>query len=361
MDEFLKKHLKNLIIVAYILVGWYVLVNWVPEVFILLLPFILAYFVAATTQPLKRFIQKNFRFSERWAGICAWAIALVVFVVIVGFIVFQIVASIIRLTANSAQIIEGARLQITYLQNWFLSFQAGLPAEYSSYVTAAVDSFGQQTIGFITSLTTSLGKWVWDFATSLPSTFIFLLVFFLSSYFLCKDYREIKHSLALQVPPAQRVNANKIKDYSQSAIAKYLRGMAIMILIVYCVLTTGMLVLGVDYAFLIAILIACMDVLPMLGAALALVPWGLIQIFVYGNLPLGIGLIVLTFINAVIRQLSEPKVMSKSLGIYPLVTLVAMYIGLRFMGFAGIILFPILAFVIVSLQRAGIIRVWKTK
>jgi predicted PurR-regulated permease PerM len=69
--------------------------------------------------------------------------------------------------------------------------------------------------------------------------------------------------------------------------------------------------------------------------------------------------LALSVANSLIRQFIEPKVMSNALGLHPLITLLAIFIGLKTFGFLGAITFPIFVLVIVSLQHAGVIRIWK--
>ena len=60
-----------------------------------------------------------------------------------------------------------------------------------------------------------------------------------------------------------------------------------------------------------------------------------------GDIRMGVSVIILYFVVLVVRQIVEPKVVGQQIGVHPLLTLLAMYTGLRMIGFAGLILGPI--------------------
>lgn len=57
-----------------------------------------------------------------------------------------------------------------------------------------------------------------------------------------------------------------------------------------------------------------------------MIPWAILCA-INGDLNLGIAIIILLVIMSVIRQLLEPKLVSKNIGIHPIFTLIAMYTG----------------------------------
>ena len=113
-------------------------------------------------------------------------------------------------------------------------------------------------------------------------------------------------------------------------------------------LLVGFLVLNVDYAFLLALVIAVLDMLPVLGVGTVLIPWALWAFF-QRNFYLGFGLAILYLVMLILRQIIEPKLLGKSLGIHPLLTLFAGYAGWQLFGFLGMLLGPVAAMMIKNL------------
>ena len=82
------------------------------------------------------------------------------------------------------------------------------------------------------------------------------------------------------------------------------------------------------------------DALPVFGTGTILIPWALVC-FLQNALSRGIGLVILYGVAALTRQALEPRLIGRQIGLNPLVTLMALYIGFRTVGIAGMILFPI--------------------
>lgn len=85
-----------------------------------------------------------------------------------------------------------------------------------------------------------------------------------------------------------------------------------------------------------ALFIAFSDALPIVGSGTVMLPWAVICGF-SGDIKLAIAIVVLYVIITVVRQLLEPKVVSKQIGIHPIFTLIAMYTGYKVMGIIGML------------------------
>ena len=124
-------------------------------------------------------------------------------------------------------------------------------------------------------------------------------------------------------------------------------------------LTAGLLLLRVPHAVLLAALIAVVDILPILGTGTVLIPWIAVSLL-GGNTAFAVGLTVLYVVITVVRNILEPRVVSRQIGLHPLATLFFMFLGLRATGgIAGMLLFPVGAIIVKQLQEAGHIHLWK--
>ncbi|MBQ9151486.1 MAG: AI-2E family transporter, partial [Clostridia bacterium] len=113
-------------------------------------------------------------------------------------------------------------------------------------------------------------------------------------------------------------------------------------LLTFCLSFIGLALLRVPYAFILALLLAVVDLLPLLGTGIILIPWALVCLLL-GQVKLGIGLLVLYAVATLVRQILEPKLIGDGLGLHPLVSLLSMYAGLRLFGVWGMILAPLVA------------------
>ena len=121
------------------------------------------------------------------------------------------------------------------------------------------------------------------------------------------------------------------------------------------IILIGLFILRVDYAVTIALITGFVDLLPYVGTGLIFVPWIIYQA-ITGNIGLAIGLAVLYVVVLVQRQLMEPKVLSSNIGLDPLATLIALFIGFKLIGFLGLIVGPVALVILTTLHRANVFR-----
>lgn len=81
------------------------------------------------------------------------------------------------------------------------------------------------------------------------------------------------------------------------------------------------------------------------GSGTVMIPWAIISAL-NGDLPLGIGLIILYAIILIARQVIEPKLVSSHIGIHPIFTLIAMYTGFKITGLIGLFVGPIILIIL---------------
>ncbi|MDR3645587.1 MAG: AI-2E family transporter, partial [Clostridia bacterium] len=128
--------------------------------------------------------------------------------------------------------------------------------------------------------------------------------------------------------------------------------------ITFTELCIGLGLMRVSHVVMIAALIAIVDILPILGTGTVLVPWAIIELVV-GRQIFGLMLLLLYAIILVVRNILEPKIVGYHIGLYPLVTLIAMYVGLQAFGAVGLFTFPITVIVIKHMHDTGRLRLWK--
>jgi sporulation integral membrane protein YtvI len=139
---------------------------------------------------------------------------------------------------------------------------------------------------------------------------------------------------------------------NKKTLSGYLKAYLLIMLITFFEVFIGLSILKVNYAFILAIVIAIVDILPVLGTGAVLVPWAILA-FIGGNAPLGIGLIVLYGVTLIARQIIEPRIIGSTLGLHPLMTLASVYIGLKLLGLAGIFIGPILALLLFKKEESS--------
>ena len=196
----------------------------------------------------------------------------------------------------------------------------------------------------VTGITARLPDAAMTVAGWIPEVFIFLTVTLLACYYFSADNgyigRAVRDFILRLTPAPLRDRLPPWGRRLRRLGKQYLRACFLLGLLTFLQMFIGLALLRIPYAFILALLIALVDFLPLLGTGIILIPWAAVSLLL-GEIKLGIGLLVLYAVSTVIRQILEPKLIGEGLGLHPLLSLAAMYAGLRLFGVWGMILAPL--------------------
>lgn len=150
----------------------------------------------------------------------------------------------------------------------------------------------------------------------------------------------------------------KLKDNVIGSLGKFIKAYSLIISVTFIELSIGFWILKVPNPFLFGGLIALIDIMPIIGTGAILIPWFIIA-FIMGNTTMGVGILILYIIITAVRQTIEPRIVGQQIGLHPIVTLILMYVGAQLMGVLGLLLLPILATILVKLNKEGTIHLYK--
>lgn len=354
------KILKNILIGVLVLFGLFLFFNYI---FIWILPFIIAWGIAFLLQPAVKFLNSALRVPKKLASV----VLVLLLIFAIGFLIFLIIDRLIyelNILSRTFKIdSETVTIYIDNFFNWLENILDRIPFLSGSDIIDRIKiQIENMAATFVTDLGAFLAAKVPSIITSiivvLPSFLIFTLISIISTFYISFDYASINKFLMLQVPEKVRNIILDIKNRFLEAIYKYLRAYLIILSITYFELVTGFLIIGIKYAFLLAFFVALIDIFPIVGTGTVLIPWGIINI-IQKDYFTGFALLILYATVTIIRQVIEPKIIGKSLGLYPVVTLIMLYMGYNILGFFGMILFPICMLLIKNLNDEGRIHLWK--
>ena len=137
-----------------------------------------------------------------------------------------------------------------------------------------------------------------------------------------------------------------IKDTGKG-IKGYIKSQLILMAITFIILAISLTMIQVPKAILIALGISILDILPIIGSGIIMIPWSIIS-FISGENQMGINLAVIYVVLIIIRQIIEPRILGKAIGIKPLYTFMATILGSLLLGPIGMIVGPLIAVVINS-------------
>ena len=208
----------------------------------------------------------------------------------------------------------------------------------------------QALSSIITSITGALPTAAAAILAKIPEFFLFLIVTVISTFYFSTDRVFLSDSLTSILPDGWVKNLPTLKNKISDALRGYVKAYLLIMLMTFCEIFLGLSVLGVNYAFILSMIIAVVDILPILGAGTVIVPWAIFSLLT-SNYKLGIGLLIIYAVISIIRQIAEPKIVGTSLGLHPLATLASIYISVKFIGISGFIIGPIVALLICNLFK----------
>lgn len=175
---------------------------------------------------------------------------------------------------------------------------------------------------------------------NLPSALLFVAVLLMSCYYFTAEPGLLSARLCARLPEPWRERLSAWKAGTGRSLRRYLRACLIMAGLTALEMFIGLSLLRKPYALLLALLIAFVDFLPVLGTGTVLIPWGIVELLL-GHTASGLGLLALYAASLILREVLEPHLVGRSLGLHPLVSLLATYIGFSLFGIPGMIVLPI--------------------
>jgi sporulation integral membrane protein YtvI len=364
LDPELQRNMKKLIkwtIYVMVLLTIYLLFNYVfpivakilayfPVVF---MPFIFAILLALVIEPVVVLFEKYAHLKRSWAVFSSLILVIGGFVSVIlmlALVIIREMSSLYRLAQSHSDEIIGQVMNS--ISNFRLSYlKLNLPPQ----VQAAVQDNLQSGLHVLQQLMNSSINALMQAFIKLPGILVFIGIATVAAFLIIKDRALIRTFVIEILPASQRSKAVNVIGELLKALSGFIKAYSILITITAVITLVSLRILGVEYAFLLGILVGIMDILPVLGPGAIMVPW-IIWEFMNGHTGMGISLLVVYIIISVVRQFLEPQIVGDSIGLHPLATLLSLYIGLQLGGIYGMILGPVLMVIFIASYRAGLLE-----
>ncbi len=316
-------------------------------------PFIFALLISFFIKPLVTILH-SFKIKK---GI---SVALSILLVYGGLIYLFVLIT----TRGLTELIEFGNLLPIYtnsLYEYFIGIFSKAEALYiqlPSEVLAILTDVAKNIFDKLSTLLTATTKTIINTMTLLPKFGISVLISTIATFFILKDEERIFSFFIRQFSLPVQQKFISLKHNLFKALIGFLKAQLILMTITFFECLIGLSIIRVKYAFIISLLIAIIDILPVLGTGSVYVPWGIISIL-NGKLRLGVSLFIIYGVIVVVRYLVEPKIIGHHLGVHPLITLISMFVGVKVFGVGGIILGPVIVIILIASQRSGILPDFK--
>lgn len=305
------------------------------------LPFVVAFILASMIEPIIRWVKKHTDLERK-------PVAILVLVAVSSICLAFLIWGIAVLISEASNLLQDFPAYTEKAYHLFQSIVGNVHLD-KYQIPEQVRQLWKNSAGDLLDV---LSNWVKhilnsivNLITSLPEIGIYIVITLLATYFICADrlyiLDQVEHHFPKRWVRKMAIQVHKIL----CSLGYYLKAEAILVIIAFFQVLIGLYILKymgmpVEYPLLAALAIGFVDALPILGSGTVIVPWAFISA-INGDLPLAIGLLSIFAILSIVRQLLEPKIVSKQIGIHPIFTLIAMYTGFKAMGVLGLLIGPI--------------------
>ena len=295
------------------------------QVCLALLPLFVGLAVSAAVLPLSRRIASRLGLGVRAVSLTLTLLALAA-LVLIGCLLLRVLA-----------------LELGALADDLSGEKSPLPSLFSS-ISAWLTAHGipservEQGLSALLSSVGTLAAPIGALASRIPSLLFLLLASSISAVYLSLWLPSAGEMLS----PVLRARLSRLRGALLGGLSVYARAYATLFAVTWALSLIGLLLLRVRSPLLLALLLALVDLLPVLGVGTVLVPWAVFAALT-GEGAFALCLVLLWLAVTVVRRILEDRLIGRGLGVHPLLALLSLCLGLRFFGAWGILLGPCLA------------------
>lgn len=241
---------------------------------------------------------------------------LFVFLAFVVFVIFAGTALLTPLVTQTERLIQSLPMLLDTISGQY----------YGQKLSEALFSQATQTTGNVVKITIDVF-----------SNLLLILTVLVFTFYLLLDFDNLAKNFVLIFPKEIQEKMRKTISEIEIKLGSWLRGQVSLMLIVGIAEYLGLTLLNIDYALPLGLLAGILEIVPMVGPILAMIP-ALIVGFATSPIA-GLGVLALyLFVQQLENNFIVPKVMSKAVGFNPLIVMLVLLIGGKLLGVLGAIL-----------------------
>ncbi len=325
------------------------LIVWVLSIGqVIIVPFLVALFLAFILEPVVQLFVR-FKIPNILAVLITLTLAFVV-LYLLGLLVYVNVQIFVdqfpKYQARMLQSLDNFMKQMTHILN---------QQKYQIYL----DRKTWSQIDWISAIRNlDIAKYLLNSVGSFL-TFVFktvIVIIFLAYFLMGKRNINVKVRLAFDHAQAERIIT--ILDSVTTQVQKYLGAKTLASLILGGLSILVMLAFGLDFAIFWGFLIFLFNFIPNIGSTIATLLPALFSLVQFGSLGRGFWILLsITFLQALMGNVVEPRLMGRSLNLSPLMVIVSLIFWGYLWGVAGLILaVPILAILTIMFENIPELR-----
>ena len=353
----LRTYLKVFVNIGILLVLLLLCIFVVPRIIIYFMPFVIGWIIALIASPPVRFLEKHLKIKRK-VGSAVTIIAVIAVVIIGGYLLgVKLVEEIVDFIGDLPLMWEGLQRDFAESAQRLQVASRLLPKSLGDTIKNISENIGEYVGDFVGKLVEKMSSPTLEalsrFAGNIPSIFIGVIMCLLSAYMFVADKEYVPNLLRKVLPLSITERWSLIKRGLYRAVGGYFKAQFKIEVWMYLLLAIGFWILRVRYAFLIAIGVALLDLLPFFGTGTILLPWAAIK-FLSGDYMMVIGLLIIWGVGQLARQVIQPKIVGDSVGLAPIPTLILLFVGYKAAGVIGMIIAVPIGIILLNMYEEGV-------
>ncbi len=322
-----------------------VLLNIFIKFIAIMMPFIIAFLIASLAYPIKKKLFKM-KLGNSFSSVVS---IILIFLIIIT--IFFGIGMLIK--SNGAYIVNGVKDIINAVTKGLNDFGNILSEKIPALQESKIDTSYKEVVKKISENSVTIGRYILSFAKDIPKMGLFIIITLIASFFTIIEYENIIKFIGKLINklPILKNTIKLLKESVFIGMKSWFKAQLFIMLFSSIICSLGFFISGYGYWLLLGVIVAVADVLPIIGSGAFLIPMALYNILV-GKIFVAIVMFITYVLIIITRQMIEPRIVGKSLGINPLLTLIAIYLGFRFGGLIGVFIAIFLLVVIVGIYKA---------
>jgi len=295
----------------------------------IIMPMLMAIFAAIALLPFYRFLRR-----KKLPNVIAIILSILLMTIILALVVIFITSQLKPLINNFAVIKQNITNHINYLSTWFRG---------KTHISVAqqTEIISQQTNNFLDSA----GSFLSNAAGSVSTTLIFFGLLPIYTFLILFYKNVLRKFIFMWFRQDEYAQVALALKGSESIIQSYIVGLLIQFTYMTILLGGALLLFGIKYALLIAVIFSILNLIPYVGALVGNIIGVLLTLSASPSLgPVFTVLICISVVQLLDNNILMPAIVGSKIKINALVSLFGVFIGAALAGIAGMFLsLPLMA------------------
>lgn len=333
----------------------YLVLRFGRSLLALFAPFLFALAAAALLNPLVKKLQRALGWNRH-------ALTLLLLLLLFGLLggalallVYAAAGQLMSLACNWSYLLDSMQAVMDQLEELLAHFLTLVPPQVTQIVESAGDELFQWLYEVVPDALASLGLEAGEKAMGLPSFLVALVIFVMATFLLTADYPYLRSRYVQHLDEGVLRFLGQLRSTALGAFGGYVKAEFLLSVGVFFILLIGFFLTGQPYGLLLALGLAVMDFIPIIGAGTVMVPWAFVALFTR-DFTAAAELMAIWGVIALFRRVMEPKFVGDQTGLSPILSLVSIYVGMKLAGVLGMVFGPVVLLVMLNLAGMGMFR-----